>query len=375
MQTIDVERVTVLRRTGLFWKQIAAQLGVSRRTLERWRDSPGNTFIDPLHTLAGDEQLDAIMRQYSSENWRNGARMAVGHLLGLGYHVPRWRVRESLQRVDPVGCENRRMKKIERRAYESAGPMHVWHIDGHHKMIKYNMVTMGCVDGYSKACIYMRTVNNNRADTALDIFKGAVNTFGIPSRVRGDRGGENVRIAEFIIQHRGLNRASYIAGSSKFNTRIERMWRELHQRCMMPYKKLFQELEQDGLDTENQVHMFSLHYMFLQRMNVSVDNFCMAWNNHKVTGEEATPLGILELRADLFPDPPLFNDHGDDDAGVDDDEEEGVHVEPIECPLNNAGLLELQHRRPPLSLQDAFDTLADKYMQALAVVTDIMYRE
>ena len=37
-------------------------------------------------------------------------------------------------------------------------------------------------------------------------MKRGVEEFMIPSRIRGDKGGENVRIAEYIIQQRGVDR-------------------------------------------------------------------------------------------------------------------------------------------------------------------------
>ena len=53
----------------------------------------------------------------------------------------------------------------------------------------------------------------------LNFFKAGVQEFMLPSRVRGDRGGENIRVAEYMTQHRGEGRGSYLMGSSKFNTR------------------------------------------------------------------------------------------------------------------------------------------------------------
>lgn len=41
----------------------------------------------------------------------------------------------------------------------------------------------------------------------------------LPVRVRGDKGGENVKVADFMIKHRGEGRGSYLTGPSKFNTR------------------------------------------------------------------------------------------------------------------------------------------------------------
>ena len=51
--------------------------------------------------------------------------------------------------------------------------------------------------------------DNNRSSTLLDLFKAGVQEFMLPSRVRGDKGGENVKDAEYMIIHRGENRGSY----------------------------------------------------------------------------------------------------------------------------------------------------------------------
>lgn len=49
--------------------------------------------------------------------------------------------------------------------------------------------------------------------TVLKLFLEAIIEYGCPSRVRGDRGGENMDLAIWMIMYRGANRASFMWGS------------------------------------------------------------------------------------------------------------------------------------------------------------------
>ena len=81
------------------------------------------------------------------------------------------------------------------------------------------MVVHG-VDGYSRMIVYLQCSNNNRAETVVQLFTEAVSAYALPSRVRENRGGENVQVADFVIAQRGMNRGSFICGRSVHNQRI-----------------------------------------------------------------------------------------------------------------------------------------------------------
>ena len=102
------------------------------------------------------------------------------------------------------------------------------HIDSNHKLIiDWRFVIHGCIiDVALRAIIYVKVDNNNRADTVLDFLKLGVESFNLPSRVRGDKGMENIDVANHKIASRGTNKGSFIVGRSVHNQRIERFWDE-----------------------------------------------------------------------------------------------------------------------------------------------------
>ena len=58
--------------------------------------------------------------------------------------------------------------------------------------------------------MYATLTDNNRADTVLELFIKGVQEFGLPSTVRSDHGLENVGVAQYMLENRGLDRGSII---------------------------------------------------------------------------------------------------------------------------------------------------------------------
>ena len=52
----------------------------------------------------------------------------------------------------------------------------------------------GGIDGYSRLITFMQCSNNNRSRTVLHYFVTGVQCYGIPERIRTDRGGENTQV-------------------------------------------------------------------------------------------------------------------------------------------------------------------------------------
>ncbi|XP_046864706.1 uncharacterized protein LOC124459241 [Xenia sp. Carnegie-2017] len=68
--------------------------------------------------------------------------------------VQRWRVRQSIWRIDPDSRMLRCRKITKRRLYNVPTPNSLWHLDGQHKLIRWRIVIHGCVDGYSRAVVF-----------------------------------------------------------------------------------------------------------------------------------------------------------------------------------------------------------------------------
>lgn len=125
---------------------------------------------------------------------------------------------------------------------------------------------------------------DNRAQTVLNLFLAAIEVYGTPSRVRGDRGGENLDVATWMIQHRGPSRSSFLWGQSTRNSRIERLWVDAGINFVRRWKAFFIRLEDiHMLDVNNPCHLWLLHFLFLGMLDDDCREFQDDWNYHPIS--------------------------------------------------------------------------------------------
>ena len=113
--------------------------------------------------------------------------------------------------------------------------------------------------------------------------------YGLPSRVCFDHGGENIQVAQFMLEHpqHGMSRGSVITGRSVHNQRIERLWRDLFSGCVVFFfYQLFYSLEDAGLlNINNSKDFKALHVAFLPLIQWQLDSFRYGWANHPLRTE------------------------------------------------------------------------------------------
>ena len=256
----------MLRSVGYTWQEVADAVGVSRTTL--WRRLQEENVTLSSYTEISDHDLDYQVR-IIQRDFPN-----AGHLRSQGVHVQRQRLRQSVARTDLICRRARWHQTLSRRAYSVPGPNSLWHIDGHHSLVRWRFVLHGGIDGYSRLIVYLRCTTNNKAQSVFDYFWRATREYGVPSRVRSDKGGENVIVCHFMLSQRGIGRGSHIAGRSTHNQRIERLWRDVYRCVASTFHGIFYYMEeQQLLDPDSELDLFVLHCVFLPRINHSLECF------------------------------------------------------------------------------------------------------
>lgn len=196
------EMIIDLHKLGMTEGQLARRLHVSVRTIQRWKKALGlrNAESEPLTALQVQAEVDRC--------WKEGGGMEGYRLLQAAFkrkEIPasRDQVRAAVRALDSDEARRRFAQTTTRRVYQVPFANSLWHIDGHHKLIDVKIVIHGGIDGKSRKVVFLKASTNNRAGTVFESFQEAVGRYGVPSRVRGDYGKENLDVKRFMDNCRG----------------------------------------------------------------------------------------------------------------------------------------------------------------------------
>ncbi|KAK1219067.1 hypothetical protein PQX77_018216 [Marasmius sp. AFHP31] len=245
-------------------------------------DPSSATATSGYLSLMSDEVLDVTLIDLRQHFPKAGVKTLQGMLRSVGHIVQHERIRQSLIRIDPIHRVFERVR-IKRRKYTVPGPNFLWHHDGHHALIRWGIVIHGFIDGYTRMITGLRASNSNSSSTVLLLFWAACAIYGVPDRLRGDHGVENVWVAAFMEFARGHGRGSYLWGRSVHNTRIERLWVDVRVNISSTWDSRFTDLEINcGLEYQNVNHKWLLQLLFLDVINEEMTFWYNSWNQHKI---------------------------------------------------------------------------------------------
>ena len=141
----------------------------------------------------------------------------------------------------------------------------------------------GAIDGFGRLPVSLECIDNNKASTILLCFLKGVNPYGVTTRVRSNRGRENVSVADFIIEPRRAGRGSMFTGKSRHNQRIEQFWRDVFEGVLALYFEIFAFMEENAiLDFFNEIDLAALHYVYIPLINEKLDAWHHAWSKHRI---------------------------------------------------------------------------------------------
>ena len=188
-----------------------------------------------------------------------------------------------------------------------------------------------------------------------------------------------------MIEHRGADRHSMITGSSTHNQCIERLWRDMHKSVTVLFYKLFYFMEQNGLlDHLNEKHLWALHYVFIPRINKSIQEFVNSWNNHPLhTAGHKSPHQLFTAGALLLQNSQLssldFFHQVDSDYGIDPDgplpvsdddrDVEGVSVPETSLRFSDSDMTIIKQTIDPSGYSDNYGI--DLYEQTVSFISTL----
>ena len=157
---------------------------------------------------------------------------------------------------------------------------------------RWRLVIHSGVDGFTRIPVFIHCSTDNKATTVLELFLNAVENYGLPSRVRS---GKGVYVEPSASRTR---KRQHDLWCNVHNQRIERLWRDVFGSVIKLYYEIFYQPEDlELLDPSSELDLFSLHYVFVPKINKHLNIWKNGWVNHKLSSEaQYTPLQLFISR-------------------------------------------------------------------------------
>lgn len=102
-----------------------------------------------------DEELDRQIDKITLRFPNCGQVLLKQLLAGRGVKVPRANLRNSIKKVDRRGVQFEKKGRLHRRVYNVRAPNCLWHADTNNKLIRWNIIFVGGIEGFSRLPIML----------------------------------------------------------------------------------------------------------------------------------------------------------------------------------------------------------------------------
>ncbi len=224
--------------------------------------------------------------------------------------VPRHLIHNMMAHFDPDGLEARNLQKRHKRKkkpFEWDGPLSLVTLDGHDKLCVYQnwtfpLAVYGCLDTFSRKILFLFLSHSNSDPLIIGnkYLEYLTETQVLPNTLRIDRGTETGKMASIHVFLRSkfgdLDDAvdSIVFGPSTTN-KIERWWRDLHERLEKYFKQQLSELLSNReYDPQNLLDRKLLYYVYKPIIERECLIFVEYWNSHRIREQKdlVLPTGI-----------------------------------------------------------------------------------
>ena len=114
---IPERQLAGLRSWNFTWKAISEMLGVSEKTVRRWRLESSSPECENSYSNITDEELDSVLSSVLATYPKSGEQMVTWALVSWNVQVQRAKIRAAINRVDPINRQLRRHVSIYRQVY------------------------------------------------------------------------------------------------------------------------------------------------------------------------------------------------------------------------------------------------------------------
>ena len=132
--------------------ELARVLGVHRNTLCLYMKNHG---IERKYTCISNADLDKLIAKFKTRQPNSSIRYIVGFLWKSGIRVQYCHIIQSVHRIDRLGQMLRERRVMTRHEYYVERPNALWHMDGHHKLIRWGIVIHGFIDDFFRTVCFL----------------------------------------------------------------------------------------------------------------------------------------------------------------------------------------------------------------------------